>query len=224
MKKSRSYSVIYMFIITFVAGGVVSGIYAANSQRIALNEQIKLDRVILTVMDIDFDPQARAEDILRLFEQRVKKEKINDLTYYRGLEKDGASLVGYAFPIQGAGLWGPIYGMMGVDPELNQILGVAFYRHSETPGLGGRITENWFVDQFKGLKLEPHHKSQRYVTIIRPGKAKKDQEVDGITGATITSNSVDRFMNKDIREYLPALKKAKGKEVSSARRKNTSDG
>ena len=223
MKKSRSFSVIYMFIITFVAGGVVSGIYAANSQRIALNEQIKLDKVILTVMNINFDPQAKGEAILRLFEQRVKKEKIDDLTYYRGLEKDGASLIGYAFPIQGAGLWGPIYGMMGVDPELSKILGVAFYRHSETPGLGGRITENWFVDQFKGLKLEAQGKNQRYVTIIRPGKPKRGQEVDGITGATITSDSVARFMNKDIREYLPALKKAKEKEVSSATQKKTSD-
>lgn len=215
--KKRVYSILYMFAITFVFTAVVTGIYAANENRIALNEKTKLSRIILTVLNIKLAPGASDQEVQRTFEKRVERKSLNGKSYYRGLSQDGKTVIGYAFPLQGAGLWGQIYGMMGVDPGLKKVLGVAFYKHSETPGLGGRITEPWFVDQFKGKELKPTGKEKEYFYLVPPGKAKGSNEVDAITGATLTSEGVERFMNRDLEEYLPIIAKQENLKISMAR-------
>ena len=96
-------------------------------------------------------------------------------------------------------------------------LGVAFYKHSETPGLGGRITESWFVDQFKGKELKPSGKKDEYFYLVPPGQEKGANNVDAITGATLTSEGVERFMNRDLEKYLPIIAKEEGLKVSMAR-------
>jgi Na+-transporting NADH:ubiquinone oxidoreductase subunit C len=213
--KNRLYSILYMFAITFACTAIVTGIYAANENRIALNEKTKLSKVILNVLDIKA-PLADKE-VIRTFKNRVQQRSLDGRLYYRGMSQDGKSVIGYAFPLQGAGLWGQIYGMMGVDTHLKKVLGVAFYKHSETPGLGGRITEPWFVDQFKGKGLELGGKKDMYFYLVPQGEATGPHEVDAITGATLTSNGVERFMNRDLKEYLPIIAKKEGLKVSTTR-------
>ncbi len=65
-----------------------------------------------------------------------------------GYDADG-KLLGYAFEISGEGFWDVISGYLAVSPDRRTILGIAFYRQSETPGLGAEITKPWFEEQFK---------------------------------------------------------------------------
>lgn len=213
MIKKRLFSVAYMFGLTFFFTALVGVIYQANEERIALNEEIKLQRIVLEVLGIK--PESGATDIRvkEIFERRIKAEKREGRVIYRGFAEDGKTLVGYAFPLYGPGFWGPIYGMMGVDPQLGRVIGVAFYRHGETPGLGGRITEAWFKNQFAGKRLLPRETDGKYFSFVPAGTARTYNELDAITGATGTSRAVERFVNENLRDYLSwiAGEKAKGR-------------
>ena len=140
-----------MFIVSLVFASLVSFVKLANEEKIERNQQVKLHKTILTCLGIGKKENLTPEDINSLFEKRIKTVKSENRTFYLAYEDDGKSLKGYAFPVKGPGFWGPIYGMVAVNPDASKILGISFYRHSETPGLGGRISEDWFTSQFKGL-------------------------------------------------------------------------
>ncbi len=212
MIKKRLFSIVYMFGLTFFFTALVSVIYQLNQERIAINEGIKIQKVVLEVLGIEPDPGSSDSQVKEIFERRIKIDEREGRTLYRGFSEDGSTLIGYAFPLFGPGFWGPLYGVMGVDPELKKVIGVAFYRHSETPGLGGRITEAWFKDQFAGKNLVPGDKEGRYFYLVPPGTAKAGNELDAITGATGTSRGVERLVDEKLKGYLPwlAQEKARG--------------
>lgn len=203
MIKKRLFSVIYMFILTFFFTAVVTGIHKLNRERITINEEIKLQRIILKVLGVQVPRGITALRIRQMFKQRVKVEEREGRTLYRGFTEDRKTLIGYAFPLFGPGFWGPIYGIMAIDPKMESVLGIAFYRHNETPGLGGRITEEWFERQFAGKRLIPREKERKYFSLVPPGMAQADNELDAITGATGTSRGVERLVNESLRDYLP---------------------
>ena len=92
-------------------------------------------------------------------------------------------------PMQGKGLWGPIWGYLAIAPDGKTILGANFDHKSETPGLGGEITTEKFQSQFKGKQVT---QGGRYVSV----------EFDAITGATKTSNGVKEMIDNTMKEYL----------------------
>jgi Na+-transporting NADH:ubiquinone oxidoreductase subunit C len=95
--------------------------------------------------------------------------------------------------------------MVGVDPEVTKVLGIAFTKHSETPGLGGRITEDWFSSQFKGLPLHPIDGDKKIFYLKPAGTTGAPNELDAITGATNTSSAVEAFLNDDLDYFLKEL-------------------
>jgi Na+-transporting NADH:ubiquinone oxidoreductase subunit C len=202
MIRKRLFSVAYMFGLTFFFTALVTGIYQVNQARIAINEEIKLQKIVLQVFGIELEPESTGIQVKKTFESRVKLEEREGRVLYRGFTVDGKILIGYAFPLFGAGFWGPIYGMIAVNPELEKVIGIAFYRHAETPGLGGRITEAWFQDQFADRRLRPPGDGQRYFYLVSPGTSKAENELDAITGATGTSRGVERFIDENLRAYL----------------------
>lgn len=203
MTRKRIFSVVYMFLLTFFFTGIVSGIYEINRERIAINEEIKLQKIILKVLGVQVPPGTLDARVRQIFGDRVKRETGQGRTIYRGFAKDGKTLTGYALPLFGPGFWGPIYGMMAIDPQMERVIGIAFYRHNETPGLGGRITEAWFEEQFKGKTILPPAQEGRYFSFRPPGTAKAQNEVDAITGATGTSKAVERLIDRSLKDYLP---------------------
>jgi Na+-transporting NADH:ubiquinone oxidoreductase subunit C len=209
MIKKRLFSIAYMFGLTFLFTALVSGIYEINQERIAINEEIKLQKIVLEVLGIEPDLKARDIRVREIFENRVKVVERNGRILYRGFAEDGETLIGYAFPLFGAGFWGSLYGMMGIDPQLERVIKVAFYRHSETPGLGGRITETWFKDQFAGKRLLAPGMESKYFYLVPPGTSRAENELDAITGATGTSRGVERLLDGNLRDYLPWIAREK---------------
>ena len=135
----------------------------------------------------------------------MKAVEVKDKPLYVGYAEDGRTIVGYAFPIGGSGFWGPIFGMVAVDPEAARVLGIAFYRHSETPGLGARITEDWFTKQFQGLPLHPIEGDKKIFYLKPAGTGKARDELDAVTGATGTSRAVEAFVNQELDHFLRDL-------------------
>ncbi|UCF82241.1 MAG: FMN-binding protein [Desulfobacteraceae bacterium] len=200
--RERLFSVLYMFLITLCFTSMVSGVKFLNEERIERNQRAKLQRIILTVLDISTDGDRSEEDLVRIFESRVRSIQVQGRTLYAAYQTDGQTLKGYAFPVGGPGFWGPIYGMVAVDEKASKILGISFYKHSETPGLGGRMTEAWFKDQFAGLKLYPLDGNRKIFYLKPAGTQKGPDELDAITGATQTSRAIETFLNQELERFL----------------------
>lgn len=203
--KKQMISVLYMFLITLFFASLVSTVKLLSDRKIESNQAVKLQRIILKVLDIPVDERISDEDLSRLFTVRVEDIQARERTLYVGFKQDGKTIQGYAVPVGGPGFWGPIQGMVGVNPEATKILGIAFYKHNETPGLGGRITEDWFSDQFKGLPLHPIEGDQSIFYLRPAGMRKAPNELDAITGATNTSSAVETFLNQELDYFLKQL-------------------
>jgi len=118
----------------------------------------------------------------------------------------------YVIPIEGNGLWDIIKGYLALDVDLNTVKGISFYEHKETPGLGARITEDWFKSQFKGKKILDEHGGLTAITVAK-GKAPEGEHlVDGISGATLTGNGINQFLRADLERYEPFFKTVRAKQ------------
>ncbi|WP_227428822.1 Na(+)-translocating NADH-quinone reductase subunit C [Psychrobacter sp. I-STPA6b] len=95
-------------------------------------------------------------------------------------------------PIYGYGLWGTIYGFLTLEDDLNTIKGISFYEHKETPGLGARIEEPEWRAKWEGI--ESYDDSGEVATGVTKAGNHKDNWVDGISGATLTSRGVSNFI------------------------------
>ena len=108
-------------------------------------------------------------------------------------------------PISGKGLWSSLFGYFAIDANNHStVKGITFYAHGETPGLGAEISKEWFQVNFIGKEIYSANNNLQSVTVIK-GKASIDKkyEVDGISGATITSNGVTTLLKRDLERYHP---------------------
>ncbi|UCE43013.1 MAG: FMN-binding protein [Candidatus Aminicenantes bacterium] len=203
--KKRALSVIYMFLITLFFASLVSAVKLMNDKRIERNQIQRIQQIILRVLEIPTQEQTSEQELSQLFADHVKEIDVEERTLYIGYEQDGQTIRGYALPVGGPGFWGPIQGMIGISPDATRVLGIAFFKHNETPGLGGRITESWFADQFKDLPLHPIEGDQNIFYLKPEGTAQASNELDAITGATNTSSAVEAFLNRELDFFLKEL-------------------
>lgn len=108
-------------------------------------------------------------------------------------------------PCYGAGLWGPIWGYIAVEKDGKTITGAVFDHKSETPGLGAKITEKFFQDQFPGKVFGD---GDVKFAVVKGGAKGAANGVDAISGATITSQSLGKTVNTWAKYYEPYLSKA----------------
>ena len=120
------------------------------------------------------------------------------------LSKDGEP-VAYAFPAQGKGLWSTIKSVVGLEKDLATIRGITFFGHAETPGLGGECSKPWFQSQWQG-KLAFAEGAPVQIKVDK-GKADPSDPsaVDGMSGATITGNGIQKFVYTTYKEYNSAV-------------------
>jgi H+/Na+-translocating ferredoxin:NAD+ oxidoreductase subunit G len=118
---------------------------------------------------------------------------------YAGYSDDG-SFLGYAIPGEGAGFQDTIRLIYGFDPVARRVVGMDVLESKETPGLGDKIyKDKAFVDCFSKLAVEPN------IVVVKNGTRSKDYEVDGITGATISSKAVVKILNASNAMWLVRL-------------------
>ena len=117
----------------------------------------------------------------------------------------GDEVMAYILPISGKGLWSTIYGYIALSPDCNTVKGITFYKHGETPGLGGEISKEWFTDNFKEKHIFDN--SGKMVSInVAKGKYAGEQpqhNVDGISGSTLTGRGVANFLKTELEKYNP---------------------
>ena len=114
----------------------------------------------------------------------------------------------YVIPLRGAGLWAEIWGYIALREDINTIKGVSFDHKSETAGLGAEITEDWFIDSFTDEKINDSQGNFVGVYLTKSNndprnEVKMDNEVDAISGATITGDGVSDMIIERVQNYLP---------------------
>ncbi len=193
--RERIYPVLFMVIVTIVFISVISGIYLSTEELTKSNETLFIRRAVLASAGIAV-PETGAE-VTALYDARVRevKDSAGAIQYYgilgAGTAAAGSSdAVSYSVIQSGPGLWGEITAVVGFNADFSSMTGIDFIKQSETPGLGARITEPWFKEQFKG-KMGPFE-------LVPEGTAAKPNEMDAITGATRTSNFVQQIINDSI--------------------------
>ena len=121
----------------------------------------------------------------------------------------------YILSVRGSGLWDEIWGNIALESDLNTIAGASFDHKGETPGLGAEIKDNpTFSENFKNKEI---FRDGEFVSVkVRKGGAQDPTyEVDGISGATVTADGVDKMLRSGIELYLPYLEKIKGNSMES---------
>ena len=114
----------------------------------------------------------------------------------------------FVLKLHGAGLWGGIGGYLALDADKNTIFGVNFNHESETPGLGAEIVTEKFRHQFNGKHIKNAEGEVVSVAVLKSGKLAEGQEqVDAISGATITSTGVSDMLLSNLGEYADFLNK-----------------
>lgn len=118
----------------------------------------------------------------------------------------------FIIPISGKGLWSTLYGYFALEKDLNTVMGITFYKHGETPGLGGEVEKKWFQENFVGKKIFDQTGELVSIQVVK-GKVNDSYSgealnhgVDGISGATITSRGVSDFLKRDLLRYEAYMK------------------
>lgn len=119
-------------------------------------------------------------------------------------------------PINGKGLWSTLYGFLALDTDLKTVKGIGFYQHGETPGLGGEIDNVGWKAKWAGKKI---YKGDAVALKVIKGQTAQGSknfayEIDGLSGATITSNGVTGLIqywmgNDGFGPYLKNLQNGK---------------
>ncbi len=122
--------------------------------------------------------------------------------------KNGSTVI----PVYGAGLWGPVWGYIAVDKDVN-ILGAYFDHQGETPGLGAKIKDDPdFQESFKTKTFNLANKANPFDIVKGGAPAGNNAAVDAITGATVTCNGLNAAIDVWVGAYADFLTKLKAEE------------
>ncbi len=194
-----------------MSGLVLVGTYQLTAPRIARNRAEALAKAVYNVL-----PGATSQAPVVLRDGRalaISKDDIQDgeVAAWAGRD-DAGELVGYAIPAQGVGFQDVVALIYGFDPDRRRVIGMEVLESKETPGLGDKIIKDakW-VAQFSDLAVDPPPKA------VKKGKGTgAPNEIDAISGATISSNAVVKIIGEESARWGDTLKDVILKDVAPA--------
>lgn len=209
MKDSFLYPIIFMLITVLIFTGILAVMYRLSQGKIQAHIDDSYNRkVLITLAGVISEKTGIAEDeIIAAYPDSYDN-------YIVPIEEEGfernvfaaevnGEILGYAFEIAGNGLWGSMSALVSLNTQLDTILELRLVSQMETPGLGARIEEDWFLSQFKDRlfvynPMSESDVSKKYEFIAETQTPKDDSELRGVTGATITSGAVLQMLKDEI--------------------------
>jgi electron transport complex protein RnfG len=198
-------SVVKQMFAVLVSVGILSslvlaGTYTLTQPRIEQNKRDELQEAIFVVL-----PEAK--DCERNQANECQNIGTEEVQVYKGLN-DQQALIGYAFVAEGPGFQGTISMIVGIEDDLDTLLGMKVLEQAETPGLGAKIAQETpkkdFYEQFTQLPLAvitPETSTtdvQNFVVCLKTDDPALQNDVQAITGATISSNAVASIINQHL--------------------------
>jgi Na+-transporting NADH:ubiquinone oxidoreductase subunit C len=138
-----------------------------------------------------------------------------EIAIYKVIENDQVSK--YIFPIYGKGLWSTLYGFIALDKDLHTVKGFTFYKHGETPGLGGEVDNPKWKSSWIGKQAFDENWELKIEVLkgqVDLSNTKSIHQIDGLSGSTLTTRGVNdlvRFWLGDngYRRYIDRLREEK---------------
>lgn len=197
MKNSFLYTVVFTFVLCFLFVLILSFANIVTIDKIEENVRIEKQIAILQSLGVkNIDAIAQIEEQF----QKVQEVEFNGETYYKMATGD---VPAYAFAFSGPGLWGTISGYIAIEEGAKKIKGFSITDQNETPGLGARISERWFLDQFVSESIINNN-----VVVLKGGTGDTNKEngsIDGITGATRTSEGIQAIITNAIKQFKESV-------------------
>jgi len=168
---------VVLTVICAFSGLLLALVHGVTKEPIeyAMLKNVKEPAVLAVINGFDNDP---IKDLVKIPIGKDKKGRDAFLMVFPG-KKDGKTFA-MAFEAAAKGYHGDIGVMVGIDAEKNEVTGVSVVSHSETPGLGAKITEANFTDSFQGKSLE---------------KELTKDDINALSGATLSTNGVVAAVN-----------------------------
>lgn len=179
-----------LIVVGAFSGAVLAGVFSVADPMIQANKEKELKESIFKVL-----PEAK--DFKVLEKEFGPKDKF---VVYLGVD-EARKPVGVAFKADGGGFQGNIGVMVGLNLDYLKLKNIEILDQLETPGLGDRIREASFKDQFKGVEVQPK------VEYIKYKKPEKPNQIQAITGATISSDAVVKNINNAVAKLVKAFPK-----------------
>lgn len=180
MKKIMN--VLFILALGSVSTILLVGIRNYTLPRIKQYQEDKLKKTILVAAGVSFNE----DNFNEVFNEKISLVTKEQTHFY--LSPDRLHI----FKFEGRGLWGMIKGVITMDPDLVTIRNIKIIAQEETPGLGARIAEEAYLDQFKGKRVVPQ------LMLVLRRKAIDANEVDAISGATMSSDALVNILNEAI--------------------------
>lgn len=229
-RNGNTYTVLYAAIMVILVAAILASVSMALKPRQVRNIEIEKKQSILASVNIASTTE-NADDIYsqKIVTQYVintKGEKVEGNAFNIDLKKEHAKPdadmhlpvfecetedgLKYILPMRGTGLWGPIWGYISLDSDMNTIYGANFDHEGETPGLGAEIATQAFEKQFIGKTIFDDNGNLYSIIVAKVGQeAPAQHKVDGISGGTITSKGLENMLRDDFTRYEEFLKKKK---------------
>lgn len=229
-RNGNTYTFLYAAIMVILVAAVLASVSLALKPRQKRNFEIEKKKNILASVNIESDASTAekiySERILNEYVVNVKGEKVDGDAFNTDLKKERAKGVDemvlpifefqtdnglkYVLPVRGTGLWGPIWGFISLNDDLNTIYGANFDHEGETPGLGAEISTTAFESSFVGKKIFDNAGTLVSILVAKVGEvAPEEHRVDGISGGTITSKGLEKMLLNDFTSYQKFLNKKK---------------
>ncbi len=177
-----------MLIFILLLGGITSALLVGadliTRERIEANQQAFLQSAILEAYSIPFN----AAEVNNIFNAQVETIELttedgNVLVFYRDPNTQNVS-----FQFEGGGVWGPIIGVITLEPDFSTITRITILEQEETPGLGGIIAERGYLNNYVGAKLSAS------ITVSHTSVPNDPNYVDAISGGTRTSERFETIL------------------------------
>ena len=200
----------YVFIltVTVICSFLLSLMYTILKDDFETNEENDSKKNILISIGVERDLLSDNRQVEELYDEMIiETETPNGLPLYEGIVDNKVDT--YIIPISGLGLWSVLYGYFAIDSDSLYVKGITFYSHGETPGLGGEVDAEWFQQQFIGKQIFNENNELVSIQVIKSGLNPKpgyeNYTVSGISGATITSVGLEKFLKEDLSKYATFL-------------------
>jgi Na+-transporting NADH:ubiquinone oxidoreductase subunit C len=175
-------------------------------------------RILEGVDAMAFDQRAAASDPSRSREAPENAAKVRRIPNQALIfeMRDGDRVEGLVLPVEGYGLWSTLYGYLALEADGNTIRGITFYEHGETAGLGGEVDNPRWKALWPG-RLAFDESGELRIRVKKGAAGPPDRDphqVDGLSGATLTTNGVTHLIHfwlgeNGFRRYLDAYRREK---------------
>jgi Na+-transporting NADH:ubiquinone oxidoreductase subunit C len=197
------YSAILVVIVAFLLAFVSQSLKEKQDKNVALDTKKQI-LYSLNIRGLDDDAASEKYDSV-IFKIDYIGEGKDRVPYIYYAKIDGKEK--YVLPMKGMGLWGGISGFLSINDDKQTVYGAYFNHESETAGLGAEIKDSQSWQEQFGKNKKLFVDGDTLSVVKKKDEGKEATQVDGVTGATLTSDGVSNMIRETIRKYKEFLKK-----------------